>query len=113
MAGANIFQGQIFGPFKANQELMDLIAKQCTSAPKYIKHLGIQTETHNVLIHPNTLIEMIIGGQKQSIEIGKTGIYEIGNTNITSIKFLNDRDNNTIIDFTVGFDEPQKDDSSM
>lgn len=101
MAGTNIYQGQIFGPFKANQELMDLIAEQCVSVPKYLTHIGIQTETHNVLIHPNTLIEMVICGKTYTIEIGKTGVYEIGNTEITSIKFLNDRDNNTIIDFTV------------
>lgn len=101
MTGTNIFQGQIYGPFSANQELMDLIAEQCVSVPKYIKHLGVQTETHNVLIYPNTLLEMIIDGKKQTIEVGKTGIYEIGNTKITSFKFLNDRDNNTIIDFTV------------
>ena len=101
MAGTNIYQGQIFGPFKANEELIDLIAEQCVSVPLYIEHLGVQTETHNVLIHPDTLLELVINGKKQTIEIGKTGIYEIGNTEITSIKFLNDRDNNTIIDYTV------------
>ena len=101
MAGTNIYQGQIFGPFQANQELMDLIAEQCVSVPKYINHLGIQTESHDVLLHPETLVELIINGKKQEIEIGKTGVYEIGNTEVTSIKFLNNRDNNTIVDYTV------------
>ena len=111
MAGANIYQGQIFGPFNANDELMDLIANECVSVPKYIKHLGIQTEPQNALIYSDkdnskidnskVLIDMIICGKKQSIEIGKTGVYEIGNTEVTSIKFLENRDNNTIIDFTV------------
>jgi len=104
MAGTNIYQGQVFGPFYANQELMDLIANECVSVPKYVKHLGIQTEPHNALIYSDNskiLIDMIICGKKQSIEIGKTGVYEIGNTEVTSIKFLEDRDNNTVIDFTV------------
>ena len=34
-------------------------------------------------------------------EIGKTGMYEVGNTKITSLQFLEDKDNNTIIDYTV------------
>lgn len=104
MAGTNIYQGQIFGPFYAGQELMDLIANECVSVPKYVKHLGVQTEPHNALIYSdkvNILIDMIICGKYQEIEIGKTGIYEIGNTEVTSIKFKEDRDNNTIIDFTV------------
>lgn len=99
MTGINKAQGQLVGPFSAGQELMDLISEQCASKPSYIEHIGIQSETHNVNIHPETLIEMKISGQIQTIEIGKTGIYEIGNTKITSIKFRNDRDNNTIVDY--------------
>lgn len=99
MAGINKAQGQLIGPFNAGQELMDLIAEQCVSKPSYIEHLGIQTETHNVNIHPETLIEITISGQKHTIEVGKTGMYEIGNTKVTSVKFRNDRDNNTIVDY--------------
>lgn len=105
----NIYQGQIIGPFKAYQDVVELIKEQCVSTdPFYIRHLGIQTETHDVLQHPETLVELIINGKIQTIEIGKSGIYEIGNTCVTSIKFLNNRDNNTIIDYTIARagDEP-------
>lgn len=101
MDGVNIYQGQIQGPFKANQDVLNLISAQCISKPRYISHLGIQTETDNILLHPEALIEIIINGQKQTIEVGKTGIYEIGNTKVTSIKFLEDKDNNTIIDYVI------------
>ena len=38
-------------------------------------------------------------------EIGKTGIYEIGNTEITSIYFAQDTDENSIIDYTIQVSE--------
>lgn len=101
MDNNNIYQGQIQGPFQANQELMGLIRQQSVKTVSYIKHLGIQTPTDNVVIHPSALVELIINGKKTTIEVGKTNIYEIGNTEITSIKFLEDKDNNTIIDYTA------------
>lgn len=102
MGKTNIYQGQVQGPFEAYQDVMDIIREQCVSTePFYIRHLGIQTETHNVLIHPETLVELVINGKIQTIEIGKSGVYEIGNTCVTSIKFLNNRDNNTIIDYVL------------
>lgn len=100
-AKSNIFQGQLRGPFTANTELMNLINEQCVSTVRYVKHLGIQTETHNILIHPEYLIKMKINNKETTIEVGKTGIYELSNTEITSIQFLNDRDNNTVIDYTA------------
>lgn len=113
MGKVNIYQGQVQGPFKAYQDVVDIIREQCVSTePFYIKHLGIQTETHDVLQHPETLVELVINGKIQTIEIGKSGIYEIGSTCVTSIKFLNDRDNNTIIDYVLAKvgDEPAPDD---
>ena len=101
MAGTNIYQGQIHGPFAANQDIFELISNQCTTRPRYILHLGIQTRTDNIVIHPEALVEITNHNQTMTYEIGKTGIYEVGNTEITSLRFLNDRDNNTIIDFTV------------
>lgn len=113
MGKTNIYQGQVQGPFKAYQDVVDIIREQCVSTePFYIRHLGIQTETHDVLQHPETLVELVINGKIQTIEIGKSGIYEIGYTCVTSIKFLNDRDNNTIIDYVLAKagDEPAPDD---
>lgn len=102
MANTNIYQGQIQGPFEANEELIwEYIRPLCKSTPKYILHLGIQTKARDISIDNGTLVEIINHGKEMRYEIGKTGIYEVGNTKITSIKFLEDQDNNTIIDFTV------------
>ena len=112
MAGYNKYQGQIQGPFKANQELIDLIEKQCISRPLYLWHVGIQTATDNVVIHPSALVQMTIFGKPQTIEVGKTNVYEIGNTKVTSIKFLEDKDNNTIVDYIAIFSETQEEEDS-
>lgn len=112
MDKVNIYQGQLQGPFKANQELMDLIKEQCISAPDYVKHIGIQTATDNVVLHPQALVQMKICGKEQTIEIGKTNCYEIGNTEITSIKFLEDKDNNTIVDYTAILNAKKEESSS-
>lgn len=108
----NKYQGQLQGPFKANEELMNRITEQCLTAPNYVKHLGIQTATDNVIINPNALVSLIICGKEQTIEIGKTNCYEIGNTKVTSIKFLEDKDNNTIIDYTAILNEKDPDSES-
>lgn len=101
MAGTNLYQGQIHGPFQANQEIFTLISKQCAASPKYILHLGIQTRPDNIIINPGALIKITNNEQTMTYEIDKTGMYEVGNTKITSLQFLEDKDNNTIIDYTV------------
>ena len=88
--GDNGYTGQLLGPFEANQELMDLIQQDALREIEYVKHLGIQTE-----------IGSLLKIDDETIEVGKTGIYEIGNTEINSIYFLEDTDDNTIIDYTV------------
>lgn len=98
MEKVNICQGQLIGPFKANQNLMNLINEQCVSKPQYLKHIGIQTEETDV-DNPDTLIELKVNDKLFTVAIGKTGIYEIGNTEVTLIRFLNDKDNNTIVDY--------------
>ena len=88
--GENRYMGQLKGPFKANQELFELIKADAAIDIKYVKHLGIQTDVSAIVIINN-----------KEYEIGKTGIYEIGNTEITSIIFKVDTDDNTLIDYTV------------
>lgn len=88
--GNNVHQGQLRGPFTAEQELFTLI-KEAASVPfTYITHIGVQTDIRNIII---------VNGKEY--EIGKTGIYEIGNTEITSLKFKEDVDINTIVDYTI------------
>ena len=88
--GENRYMGQLKGPFKANQELFELIKSDAAIDIKYVKHLGIQTDVSAIVIINN-----------KEYEIGKTGIYEIGNTDITSIMFKADTDDNTLIDYTI------------
>lgn len=88
--GENGYTSQLLGPFKANQELIDLIQQDAIKEIKYVKHLGIQANENTFLY---------INGEK--VEIGKTRVYEIGNTKIKSVYFINDTDDNAIIDYTV------------
>ena len=88
--GENRYMGQLKGPFKANQELFELMKSDAAIDIKYVKQLGIQTDVSAIVIINN-----------KEYEIGKTGIYEIGNTDITSIMFKADTDDNTLIDYTI------------
>ena len=90
----NGYTGQLIGPFVANEELYDKIIAAAIKPIKYIKHIGIQTDVRNYIY---------INGKEY--EIGKTGIYEIGNTEINSIYFAQDTDENSIIDYTIIIEE--------
>lgn len=86
----NMYMGQLVGPFSANEELYDKVIEDAGTAILHIKHLGIQAEVSTIIF---------INGEER--EIGKTGIYEIGNTEVTSLYFKEDMDKNTIIDYTI------------
>lgn len=80
----NKHTGQLKGPFLANKELFSL------PEGYYINHIGIQAETPKIVIIDDNEYEM-----------GKTEIYELFNTKIYSVKFKEDMDNNTIIDYVI------------
>lgn len=87
--------GQLIGPFEANEELIYRIkADAAVTNISYISHIGIQTNVGNIIYINN-----------KPYEIGITGIYEIGNTEISSIYFPENIDNNTIIDYVITFEE--------
>lgn len=96
--GYNYCQGQLVGPFEPNEELYNRIKADAAIDFSFISHIGIQTETGNIVLLND-----------KEFEIGKTGIYEIGNTVITSIKFKETNthgdtviiDKNTIIDYII------------
>ena len=90
----NGHMGQLVGPFKARQELYHLIEEDAYVNIMYVEQIGIQTRV-GTLIYVN----------HEPVEIGKTGIYEIGNTEITSLYFDQDTDNHTIVDYVVHKDE--------
>lgn len=72
---------QLRGPFKANTELLNNLYNN-------INKISIFCKPEQVII---------INGM--SFEIGKTGMLEIEGTNIESLKFQQDEDENTYIDF--------------
>ena len=86
----NGYTGQLIGPFNANEELYDKIVAAAAQPIDCVSHIGIQTDVRNYIYINN-----------KEYEIGKTGIYEIGNTEITSIYFSQNVDENTIIDYTI------------
>lgn len=92
--GANGYTGQLVGPFIAYEELYDKISAAAAQPIAYISHIGVQTDVKNYIYINN-----------KEYEIGKTGIYEIGNTEITSIYFAQDTDDNSIIDYTIVLDK--------
>ena len=92
--GVNGYTGQLVGPFNANEELYDKISAAAAQPIAYINHIGVQTDVKNYIYINN-----------KEYEIGKTGIYEIGNTEITSIYFAQDTDDNSIIDYTIVLDK--------
>lgn len=86
----NIYTGQLKGPFTAGDELFVKIQEDAAIPVSFVKHLGIQADEGS-----------IININNKNIEIGKTGIYEIGNTEIKSLIFIQDMPENTIIDYTI------------
>lgn len=92
----NGYMGQIKGPFSAGEELFNKIKSNCVANMKSIAHLGIQTE-----------VSKFVYINDEEIEIGKTGIYEVRDTDITSIKFKTDVDENTIIDYVINISEDE------
>ena len=88
--GYNVYQSQIMGPFSANTNLLIKIREDCQDSSANIWHLGIQTDIGNKFKI-----------NEKNVQIGKTGIYEIGNTKITQFSCLQDLNANTIIDYVI------------
>lgn len=75
---------QLQGPFEANKELID------KTIYSNIRKIGIFSK-------PNRMIDI----NNMSFEIGKTGMLEIEGTDISSLKFEQDEDENTQINFIM------------
>jgi hypothetical protein len=78
---------QLHGPFKANEELINIIKKNYINNFNSIKKIGIQSISTNICC---------INGQ--NFEIGKTGILEFNEVNITSLYFKQNELATTLID---------------
>ena len=92
----NGYMGQLKGPFQADEELFTKIQNTSSEKIAAVQHLGIQTVTGD-------LVMIEINGKE--IEIGKTGMYEVRNTEITSIKCKTNVDENTLVDYVIKLKE--------
>lgn len=92
----NGYMGQLKGPFHADEELFIKIQNTSSEKIAAVQHLGIQTVTGD-------LVMIEINGKE--IEIGKTGMYEVRNTEITSIKFKTNVDEDTLVDYVIKLKE--------
>lgn len=92
----NGYTEQLKGPFHADEELFTKIQNTSSEKIAAVQHLGIQTVTGD-------LVMIEINGKE--IEIGKTGMYEVRNTEITSIKFKTNVDENTLVDYVIKLKE--------
>ena len=92
----NGYQGQIRAldqdghTFSANQNIYSLIQQDAVSSIKYIKKISI-TAPEGTRMRLN----------EKQIHIGKTGIYEAEDLQITSFIFLDNTSSDVIIDFIV------------
>ena len=87
--GNNKHTGQIIGSFKANEELFSRMEIAADGKIKLVSHLGIQADIGTIFIMNNN-----------EYEIGNTGIYEIENIILKSLKFKNNIDD-AIIDYVI------------
>lgn len=95
----NGFFGQIQGPFESNQNLMLLIKQQCNAKQGnddniYISKLGIYYPTFS----ENTNIPIVSINEKD-FAIGKSGVLELEDVQITSLKTLQNVNNTFFIDY--------------
>ncbi len=92
----NGYQGQIRALdqedyiFPINQDIVPLLKQKSVSPFRYIKRLGVTAPQGT---------QMELNGVR--IDIGKTGIYEAEDLQITSFKFLNETSSEIIIDYII------------
>lgn len=88
MAKTNGRTGQLAGPFTANTELLNLIKLDANSEVNIITKIGIQSKKdHSIRL------------DGVAFQIGSSGILEFEDVALTSIKFSQSEDYNTIIDY--------------
>lgn len=80
---------QLTGPFERNEELIDKI-RETNPGFNYIKKLGVQSKMgHQLKINDKQFM------------IGEKDLIEFFDVNITSIFFLQDENEKTILDFIL------------
>ena len=86
MSTTNGFFGMIQSPFAANEQLMNKIQQQCKQTVAYLSKVGIvYVDHHGLNIDKEPKITVTINGKE--FQLGKTGILELEDVQITSIIF--------------------------
>lgn len=86
--------GQIKGPFQQGEDVVSLIKKEIGTKINFYKIFKI-----GINCHIGDCVE--INGQ--SIEIGKTGMFELRDTNIDSLIFQQKEDVDTSIEYIIQY----------
>ena len=100
MVATNGFFGSLEGPFESNVEIVNLIQNDCKDTIDYISKLGIyyiknfDLDLQGIYWEP-----ILVKINNIDFQIGRTGILELEDTEITSIKFINDTDDLMHIDY--------------
>ena len=96
----NGYFGQIQGPFKENTEIITDIKSQCKTTVNFISKIGIHCVRQydlDITGKATPLIEVSLNFK--NFIIGKTGMLELNDVQITSIMFKQAVDNKTYIDY--------------
>ena len=88
MAKTNGRTGQLTGPFTANTEIMSLIKLDASNEVNAITKIGIQSKRNHFIRLDGV-----------AFQLGDSGILEFEDTALTSIRFSQNEDYNTIIDY--------------
>lgn len=127
MAATNGFFGQLQGPFNANEELFNRIKADCKYLNKnsiYVTKLGIHI-VNNYDLKVTDFIEnsyeeravfqtgpRVFINEKE-FQIGQTGMLELEDVQITSIKFTKNIDSRCFIDYQLFASNNNEDNSSF
>ena len=102
----NGFYGHLSGPFEKNVQIFNILNQQSGRRINYISKLGIHCVYNfdlDIKDYPPEYTSWYppikVNINNKEFTIGKTGILELEDCQITSIEFLNDTDDNVYIDY--------------
>ena len=96
----NGFYGHLSGPFEKDVQIFNILNQQSGRRISYISKLGIHcVYNFDLDIQGQWYPEIIVKINNIDFTIGKTGILELEDCQVTSIQFLNDTGDNVYIDY--------------
>ena len=96
----NGFYGHLSGPFKKNIQIFNILNQQSGRTINYISKLGIHcVYNFDLDIQGQWYPQINVRINNKEFTIGKTGVLEFEDCQITSIQFLTDMNDNVYIDY--------------